>query len=467
MDQSIIAIDLGTTNIKCKVFNDGKNVHNINIKAPKKLETAEGISEVSLDQYYTLFRKVLDSALNYSSKESYISLSSFSPTFMLLDNNYKNLTNLILYSDVRGKEFINDEIKELMLKETGNALDTQHWILKLLWFKNNFNKYKSVSYIADITSYILFKLTGKLYTSEIILQSAGILNYLKRDYSYELLNFVGASDFHFPTIAKSTDIKHTYFNGIYLVPPVTDSVASTVSVGGIYNNSLSINIGTTSTIYYATSHPAISNSFYLDFSPISGLYYLVGSTIAAGGLVDLIMKLLKVRSYIKFENLAHTKTGSPLLILPYLNGEKSPLMDPHAKGVIYGLSYSTTSKQLARATYDSIALSIAHVLEKFKELGYSSKYGIVNGGMTKSQVFSNLLTSALELELFVSDSEETIGDYLIAKSVANNEPLNKIGYKPRIKLHLKPNSKLVKYYKKLFVSYKSLYDSLKDNYRNF
>jgi len=101
MDQSIIAIDLGTTNIKCKVFNDGKNVHNINIKAPKKLETAESISEVSLDQYYTLFRKVLDSALNYSSKESYISLSSFSPTFMLLDNNYKNLTNLILYSDVR------------------------------------------------------------------------------------------------------------------------------------------------------------------------------------------------------------------------------------------------------------------------------------------------------------------------------------------------------------------------------
>jgi len=141
MDQSFIVIDLGTTNIKGRVFKDGKMVHKINVKAPRKLETTEGISEISLDQYYTLFRKVLDTALKYSNGETYLIFSSLSPTFVLLDNNYTNLTNLILYSDIRGKEFINEELKELMLKESGNPLDTQHWVLKLLWFKNNFNKY--------------------------------------------------------------------------------------------------------------------------------------------------------------------------------------------------------------------------------------------------------------------------------------------------------------------------------------
>jgi xylulokinase len=469
MDQSFIVIDLGTTNIKGKVFKDGKMVHKINVKAPRKLETTEGISEISLDQYYTLFRKVLDTALKYSNGETYLMFSSLSPTFVLLDNNYTNLTNLILYSDIRGKEFINEELKELMLKESGNPLDTQHWVLKLLWFKNNFNKYNSGISVADLTSYILLKLTGKLYTSEIILQSAGILNYLKRDYSYELLNFVGASNLHFPAIAKLTDINYSYFNEkrIYLIPPVTDSIASVVSVGGIYNNSLSINVGTTATVYYATSNPVTSNSFYLDFSPIDDLYYLVGSTIAAGGLIDFIMKLLAVRSYTKFENLAHIETDTPLLILPYLNGEKSPIMDPYAKGVIYGLSYSTTRRHLARATYDSIALSIAHNLEKLRELGFSFKYGIVNGGLTKSQFFDNLLSSALELELLISDADETIGDYLIAKSVINNEPLNKINYKPTIKLHLKPNPKLVRYYNKLYILYKNLYGSLKEYFRNF
>ena len=71
-----------------------------------------------------------------------------------------------------------------------------------------------------------------------------------------------------------------------------------------------------------------------------------------------------------FEEASQIEAGAEgLIVLPYFSGERSPIYDPHARGVIAGLSLAHTRAHLFRAVLEGVAYGVRHNLETIRATG--------------------------------------------------------------------------------------------------
>jgi xylulokinase len=93
-----------------------------------------------------------------------------------------------------------------------------------------------------------------------------------------------------------------------------------------------------------------------------------------------------------FPALVAEATGSPkgakgLICLPYFSGERTPIHDPHARGVFFGLNLTHSRADMFRAVVEGIAAGTAHVLETYAEVGASPARVLAVGGGTKNALW--------------------------------------------------------------------------------
>ena len=74
-----------------------------------------------------------------------------------------------------------------------------------------------------------------------------------------------------------------------------------------------------------------------------------------------------------------------LIYLPYMMGERSPINDPHAKGVFFGLSAKHTKYDMLRAVMEGVAYSLYDCLDIIKEMGIDTSEVRASGGGGKSE----------------------------------------------------------------------------------
>ena len=94
-----------------------------------------------------------------------------------------------------------------------------------------------------------------------------------------------------------------------------------------------------------------------------------------------------------FATLAGEAAASPpgargLVMLPYFSGERTPIHDPEAKGMIFGLNLTHDRGDLYRALLEGIAFGANHIFETYREIGEPPKKLLAVGGGTKNPVWS-------------------------------------------------------------------------------
>lgn len=97
----------------------------------------------------------------------------------------------------------------------------------------------------------------------------------------------------------------------------------------------------------------------------------------------------------------------PLLYLPYLNGERSPFIDPHARGAFIGLSSSTTRTDMARAVMSGVAMAYRHALEAL--MGQLPPSLMVTGGGTQNALWMQIFADVLGLPIHTPDNPDAVG----------------------------------------------------------
>ena len=111
-------------------------------------------------------------------------------------------------------------------------------------------------------------------------------------------------------------------------------------------------------------------------------------------------------------DLATEAAGSPpgangLVMLPYFSGERTPIHDIHAKGVIFGLNLTHTRGDIYRSLFEGIALGTRHVFETFADAGVPPRAIYAAGGGTKNTVWGQATSDVSGLTQIVRD--KTIG----------------------------------------------------------
>jgi xylulokinase len=169
------------------------------------------------------------------------------------------------------------------------------------------------------------------------------------------------------------------------------------------------------------------------------------------------------------EILAREATRAPagangLIVLPYFSGERTPIHDPRAKGVIFGLDLTHNRADIYRALLEGIAYGVNHIVETYAEAGQKATVIAAVGGGTKNQVWSHAVSDITgEAQTIRS---RTIGAsygnaFLAAVAVGDVQREDIRRWNP-VERTVKPDPSLVSVYSRQFNIYKRLYAQTKD-----
>ena len=156
-----------------------------------------------------------------------------------------------------------------------------------------------------------------------------------------------------------------------------------------------------------------------------------------------------------------------IIILPYFMGEKTPINDPYATGVIFGLTTYHSRAHVYRAFLEAVAYGFNHQIEILRELGcFPKRIVAVNGG-ARSNIWRQMVTDVIGLpQDYVAKSPGApLGDAFLA-GIGTGQIKCWDQIKEWVKVtHIStPNSKNHKRYLKMYRIYRSLYEHLKQDF---
>jgi xylulokinase len=484
----ILALDVGTKTIKASLVDpEGHVSRSVSRRTGELRSSIRGYMELDPDEAYSNVKIVLkEIAKDLKNEDVLISHSAMAPVLILMGRNGKPLTPAILYNDLRASSEV-DELNEKigieeLLKINGNRANTQQWAPKILWLKKHEKPTISqAEKLLDLTSYLVWRLTGEAVIDYTEAQEGGLLDYSRMNWSDRMLSFLDLDSSLLPDLKPTCSIvgelsernKSRLGMGdrrVLVTTGCVDAVTTPLALGLIREERLSIELGTTGIIFTPTLSPKPDKRLFLDLSPKEGLYYVGGGTAASGTFYEWILRLLMngVLDYRKAEELAaSSKPGSKgLVILPYIMGERTPVFDPLARSIFFGLTVDNTPGDIVRAAMEGVAYSLLHHLRIMQEKGYRAESGSITGGGAASELFRKIVSDVLGLPLTHDPSSSTTlgGAYIGYMSAGIKKRWEDIERWLTPGHRIEPDPSLRQLYNHLFSVYLNLYEKHKQDF---
>ena len=152
---------------------------------------------------------------------------------------------------------------------------------------------------------------------------------------------------------------------------------------------------------------------------VPGRWLLQGGTVGGGGALKWFRQ--ELGGGLSFDELteeaARAAPGSDgVVFLPYMAGERSPVWNPDAKGVFYGLSYDKTRGHMIRAVLEGVAFSLEHNLRTAAQTGVIVDTLNAMGGASNSVLWTQIKADVTGKTIRVpsSDTATTLGAAILA-----------------------------------------------------
>jgi len=172
-----------------------------------------------------------------------------------------------------------------------------------------------------------------------------------------------------------------------------------------------------------------------------GLWLNEGGQSVTGALLDHILALhaegralglagpdAHAKVIARIRDLRAEQDGpSRLHVLPDFHGNRSPLADPHALGVISGLSLDASFDSLARLyerTAVGIVLGTRHILDALNATGYAIDHLHITGGHTQNPLLMELYADATGCTVVTAAEADAVllGTAMVAATAAGLYP---------------------------------------------
>jgi xylulokinase len=163
-----------------------------------------------------------------------------------------------------------------------------------------------------------------------------------------------------------------------------------------------------------TEHLIRPQRFWTSNFLTSGTHALLGGMSTAGSLTRWFRDQLGQPELVAeaagadnaYAALALLAAGSPpgaagLVALPYFAGERTPIHDPGATGVLFGLRLTHTRADIYRAILESVAYGIRHNLEAMAEEGVRASRILAVGGGTKNRLWMQIVADVCGIKMAI------------------------------------------------------------------
>jgi len=164
--------------------------------------------------------------------------------------------------------------------------------------------------------------------------------------------------------------------------------------------------------------PLTDRRLIAGFHVVPDRWLLQGGTTGGGGVMRWMQKEIAGFSFEDMDKAAACiQAGSEgTVFLPYMAGERSPIWDPNAKGVFYGLDFTKTKAHLIRAALEGTAYALRHNLEVAREAGADPHTLRAMGGAANSLLWTQIKADVTgkRFEVPGSDAATALGAALLA-----------------------------------------------------
>lgn len=199
--------------------------------------------------------------------------------------------------------------------------------------------------------------------------------------------------------------------GAHLGPGTGDNMAAALGVGASAGDVI-VSIGTSGVVSAVSATPTADPSgIVAGFASASGDFLPLVCTLNAARVLDATARILGV-DHDRLSTLAlSAPSGSDgLVVVPYLEGERTP-NKPDATGAVHGLTLaSSTPAHLARATIEGLLCGLADGLDAMVAQGVEVRRIILVGGGARSAALRRIAPAVLGYPVSVPPPGEYVAD---------------------------------------------------------
>ena len=490
MEKYTLGIDIGTTSVKVVLVSSDGRIIAESGQAHDLLSPHRNWAEEDAERWWNnviaAVRDIAAQKPDQLRQTCAIGCSGMVPAIVLLDEDGVPVRNTIQQNDARAIEQIEYLTREIdqdeLYRLTGGRTNQQHILPRLMWVRDNEPEvWARVRKIMGSYDYIVYKLSG-VYSLELNWAAeSGCYDIRNRCWLEDQLRRFDLDPALLPPVNDPTRIVAETLpemeelmglpGGIPIVGGSADHVASTLAAGIIDEGDLLIKFGGAGDILYCTEELETSPKLFFDYHDVPGRYLLNGCMAASGSLVKWFTKdVLRSDDPAILKKLDRDAEGLPpaadgVIVLPYFLGEKTPLFDPEARGVIYGLTLSHSYAHIFRAILESVVYGFRHHIDVLAEMGYRPQQIIATDGGVKSPLWCQIAADILNapVRAYPSHPGSALGVAFVAgMAVGAFERWEEIRNFLTDYRDYEPDPKAAAVYDKAYAVYRSLYPALRD-----
>ncbi len=291
-----------------------------------------------------------------------------------------------------------------LLRLTGNRALPGFTAPKLLWMRENEpDAYARIHRICLPKDFVRDRLVGGHRMDVADASGTLLLDVGARRWSGELLDELEIPASWLPDLAESTDTVGT-LDGATMAAGSGDQAAAAVGAGITGPGPLSVVIGTSGVVLAATDRflGDPQGRVHAFCHAVPDRWQVMGVMLSAAGSLawfhdTLFSDMDYDRMLAQAEPIAPGSDG--LVFLPYLAGERTPYVDPDARGAFCGLTLGHGPGALTRAVLEGVAFGLRDCLDTVRDVGAAGARGRVSGGGAESRLWLQIVASVLELPL--------------------------------------------------------------------
>ncbi len=484
MTRVLIGLDVGTTGARAIAIDlDGDVIATASAAYP--LSTPRpGWTEQDPDDWWRATQAVLNQVVAGSTTPPMaIGLTGQMHGSVFLDEADRVIRPALLWNDQRTADqsrSITERVgAERLIEVTGNPAITGFQAPKILWLRDHEpDAYARVRRVLLPKDYVRLRLTGERATDVSDASGTLLLDLRKRAWSDEILARLEIPREWLPGVHESPEQTGTVTPraatatglpaGLPVAAGAGDNAASAVGNGVVREGVVSSSIGTSGVVFAHTDEPRTDphGRLHSFCHAVPGAYHLMGVTLAAGGALRWWRDTMG--GELDYDALASLAEQAPqgaegLVFLPYLSGERTPHLDPAARGAFVGLTLRHSRAHMTRAVVEGVTYSLGDCLDLVTELGLSVGEVRATGGGARSPFWRQMQADVFGLPVRRAPAAEgpAFGAALLAGVTAGAyENVLETGARVRLDPELtRPDAARTQVYARFRAVYDGLYAS--------
>jgi xylulokinase len=448
----LLGIDIGTSACKTALFSrDGTVIASSTVPYPMSVP-APGLAEQDPADWFDAacrsVRACLSSGAAAPSDVAAVGVDGQSWAAVAVDKDGAVLCPSPIWLDNRAADIcarLNAGIGAGRISElAGNPLTAPYTTGKIIWYRENLPGIFSKIYkVLQSNSYVVYRLTGVMTQDPS--QGYGLHCFDMRRSAWDpaMASELGIPEGILPDIRPCSEVIGRVTReasaltmlpeGVPVVAGGVDSACAALGAGVLLDGETQEQGGQSGGMSICTSEFRPDPSLILCAAVTPGKYLLQGGTTGGGGVMKWICEKIAPGGADSSGGTADSSgrltpadcdllaaavpAGSEgLLFLPYMSGERTPVWDPDARGVFYGIDYSKTAGHFLRAAMEGVAFSLRHNLETAAAAGCRAGVLRATGGSANSVFWTQMKADVTGLPVTVpgTDSAACLGAAMLA-----------------------------------------------------